>query len=175
LRYADKKLKNAARFYAKTSSGILVIVKTKGEFKRFSDHQSYPLMKIAAAFVLLLFPVVSFSQQLVMASNEPTVLYAKANRSLNLGDTKMADQIFRQVIEFYEQEGRVKEVSEGYLGMALAFAFNGHYRESIRYHKKALRAHHRYRAAESDDAIRFNLGLAYQLAGKERRAQKYLN
>jgi tetratricopeptide (TPR) repeat protein len=132
-------------------------------------------MKTTTAFLLVLLPLTTLCQDLILASNEPSGLYEKANQSLNLGDTKKADQIFRQVIEFYQQEGRVKEVSEGYLGMALAFAFSGHYKESIRYHKKALKAHHKYRDAESDDAIRFNLGLAYKLAGKERKAQRYLN
>jgi tetratricopeptide (TPR) repeat protein len=131
-------------------------------------------MKTTITSVLVLLSISAFCQDLIIASNEPLSLYEKANRSLDLGDTKTADQIFRQVIEFYEQEGRVKEVSESYLGMALAFAFNGHYKESIRYHKKALKAHHKYRHSESDDSIRFNLGLAYQLAGKERKAQRYL-
>lgn len=166
--------KNPARFYGRTSHRIHVIGKTKHAPKRFSYHQSNPRMKTATAFVFVFLPLATFCQQLILASNEPTVLYEKANQSLNVGNTKMANQIFRQVIEFYEQEGRVKEVSEGYLGMALAFAFNGHYKESIRYHKKALKAHHKYRVTESDDAILFNLGLAYQLAGKERKAKRYL-
>ena len=105
---------------------------------------------------------------------EPTGLLQEANNSLNQGDAKRAEIIFQQVIEFYEHEGRTKEVPENYLGMALAFAFNGHYKESIRYHKKALRAHHKYRQNESDNEIRLNLGLAYQLAGKERKARRFL-
>lgn len=134
-------------------------------------------MKFLSVFLLLLFPALAFCQEVMFANseNEPTGLYQKANESLNNGDTKLAMDIFKQVIEFYEEEGRTKEVSESYLGMALAFAFNGNYSESIRFHKKALRAHHKYRPQESDDAIRFNLGLAYQLAGKERKAKKILN
>jgi tetratricopeptide (TPR) repeat protein len=144
-------------------------------------------MKITGTFLLRFFPFVgiflllnffsipSFAQELMVANNEPTVLYKKANESLSMGDTKLAINIFEKVIDFYESEGRVKELSESYLGMALSFAFNGNYPESIRYHKKALRAHHKYRPNESDDAIMLNLGLAYQLAGKERKAKKYLN
>jgi tetratricopeptide (TPR) repeat protein len=144
-------------------------------------------MKITGTFLLRFFPftgtflllhfffVASFAQEVIVANNEPTVLYKKANESLSMGDTRLAINIFEKVIDFYESEGRVKELSESYLGMALSFAFNGNYPESIRYHKKALRAHHKYRPNESDDAIMLNLGLAYQLAGKERKAKKYLN
>jgi tetratricopeptide (TPR) repeat protein len=131
-------------------------------------------MKVLTPFCLLFISSLSFSQNLEIINSEPTALYAKANHSLSVGDTKHATDIFKQVINFYESEGRLKEVSESYLGMALAFAFNGNYQESIRYHKKALRAHHRYRAGESDDAIRLNLGLTYELAGKTRKAKKIL-
>lgn len=130
-------------------------------------------MKFVLAIFLFVSSVSSFAQIAIARSN-PQYLYQQANHSLDAGDVKSADLIFRQVIEFYELEGRTKEVSENYLGMAMAFAFNGHYKASIRYHKKALKAHHKYREDESDDAIRFNLGLAYQLAGKERKAKRYL-
>lgn len=137
--------------------------------------QSPTHMKVLTTFCLLLFSTLSFAQPVSLASAaEPTTLYARANESLSAGDTKNATSIFKQVIDFYQHEGRVKEVPESYLGMALAFAFTGHYTESIRFHKKALRAHHRYRCSESDDAIRLNLGLTYQLAGKDRRAKRLL-
>jgi hypothetical protein len=142
---------------------------------RSCNGQSPTLMKVLTTFSLLLFSTSSFAQHLALAStSEPTILYVRANESLSVGDTRNATTIFKQVIDFYQNEGRVKEVSESYLGMALAFAFNGHYAESIRFHRKALRAHHRYRCNESDDAIRLNLGLTYQLAGKERRAKRLL-
>lgn len=153
----------------------------KGENQTFSVRlrsffvQSPAHMKVLTTLCLLFFSLFTFAQDVSFASaTEPTTLYAKANESLSVGDTKNATSIFKQVINFYQNEGRVKEVSESYLGMALAFAFNGHYTESIRFHKKALRAHHRYRCSESDDAIRLNLGLTYQLAGKERRAKRLL-
>lgn len=130
-------------------------------------------MKFLTSFLLVVVPALCFSQDLTLPS-EPASLYAKASQSLNAGDSKDAENIFKQVIHFYKKEGRVKEVPESYLGMALAFAFNGDYEQSIRFHKKALRTHHRYRCDESDDAIRFNLGLTYQLAGKDRKAKKFL-
>ena len=138
-------------------------------------EQSPTRMKVLTTFGLVLFSALSFAQEISVASTtEPSILYARANESLSIGDTKNATSIFKQVIDFYQHQGRVREVPESYLGMALAFAFNGHYSESIRFHKKALRAHHRYRCSESDDAIRMNLGLTYQLAGKERRAKRLL-
>jgi tetratricopeptide (TPR) repeat protein len=132
-------------------------------------------MKLTSTLFLLLTISTVGLTQVVVANNEPTSLYREANESLSMGNTKLAINIFDKVIAFYEAEGRVKELPENYLGMALSFAFNGHYEESIRYHKKALRAHRRYRSTESADAIMLNLGLAYQLAGKDRKAKKYLN
>ena len=129
-------------------------------------------MKFMTLLGLLLVSLLTHAQEL--ASANPSLLFTEANQSLADGDTKHAEGIFKQVIEFYEQEGRVKEVSENYLGMAMAFAFSGHYAESIRFHKKALKAHHRYRPTEDDDAIRFNLGLTYLLAGKQRKAKRLL-
>ncbi|HEY0743633.1 MAG TPA: tetratricopeptide repeat protein [Chryseosolibacter sp.] len=131
-------------------------------------------MKVLTPFLVALIPTLCFSQHLTVSSTEPASLYAKASRSLSAGDTKQAEEIFKKVIDFYKKQGRVKEVPESYLGMALAFAFNGDYEQSIRFHKKALRTHHRYRCDESDDAIRLNLGLTYQLAGKDRKARKIL-
>ena len=132
-----------------------------------------PLLFLAAVFISL----TARGQEVVLAmtQNEPTGLYQQVNASLNSGDTRLAMDTFKKVIEFYECEGRVKELPQSYLGMALAFAFNGNYSESIRLHKKALRAHHKYRPHESDDAIRLNLGLTYQLAGKERKAKRYMS
>ena len=133
-----------------------------------------PSMKVLTSFCLLLIPLFTFSQDVTSTMQDPAALYVKANQSLSAGDTKQATEIFKEVIQLHQREGRLKEVSESYLGMALAFAFNGNYTESIRFHKKALRAHHRYRCDESDDAIRLNLGLTYQLAGKTRKAKRLL-
>lgn len=62
---------------------------------------------------------------------------------------------------------------EDYFAMALALALNGNYKESIIYHKKALRAHRKLRGDESLE-IRLNLGLTYELAGKHKRARRIL-
>jgi tetratricopeptide (TPR) repeat protein len=134
------------------------------------------IFRFTGTFLLLLAISANLSaQEMMVAHNEPATLYREAHESLSVGNTKLAINIFEKVIDYYESEGMVKELPESYLGMALSFAFNGNYPESIRYHKKALRAHRKYRRGESDDAIMLNLGLAYQLAGKERKAKKYLN
>lgn len=126
--------------------------------------------------LFFLFSSTAFCQDLAMASetgNEPLLLLKQAHLSLDAGNTRLAINIFEKVIEFYEHEGRQKEVPENYLGMALALAFNGNYHRSIQYHKKALRAHRKYKGRESAEEIRINLGLTYQLAGKDRKAKKY--
>jgi tetratricopeptide (TPR) repeat protein len=135
-------------------------------------------MKLHITFWLMLLSLSAVGQEVVVANDDPDMpvgLYKKANEFLTVGKTKLAINTFEKVIAFYEQEGRLKELPENYLGMALSFALNGHYPESIRYHKKALRAHRKYKSTESPDEIMINLGLAYQLAGKERKAKKYLN
>lgn len=133
-------------------------------------------MKYTFLFAFLLcFSFAGKAQEVLAAANEPASLYREANQSLSMGNTKLAINIFQKVIDYYKQEGMMKALAENYLGMALSFAFNGNYEESISYHKKALRAHKKYRSAEPADAILLNLGLTYQLAGKERKARKYLN
>ena len=135
-------------------------------------------MKFLITFAFLFLSFAAISQEVIVADNsgnEPTSLYQKVNESLTIGNTRLALNIFEKVIDFYEHEGRLKELPENYLGMALSLALNGHYPESIRYHKKALRAHRRYKSKEPADEIMINLGLAYRLAGKERKAKKYLN
>jgi tetratricopeptide (TPR) repeat protein len=135
-------------------------------------------MKFITTISLLLLSATVFSQDVVIANNgaaEPIGLYMKVNESLTRGNTKLALDIFKDVIKFYEEEGRLNELPANYLGMALSLALNGHYPESIRYHKKALKAHRKYKPHESPDEIKINLGLAYQLAGKDKKAKRYLN
>lgn len=135
-------------------------------------------MKFLITFAFLFLSFAAISQEVIVADhsgNVPIGLYKKANEFLTIGNTKLAIDIFEKVIDFYETEGRLNELPENYLGMALSLALNGHYPESIRYHKKALRAHRRYKSKEPADEITINLGLAYRLAGKERKAKKYLN
>jgi tetratricopeptide (TPR) repeat protein len=132
-------------------------------------------MKNPLALLFLLFSLSTFGQDVsVESSAQPFGLYKEANQSLNNGDTKNAILIYDKLVDFYEHEGRQTELPESYLGMALSFALNGNYNESIRYHKKALRAHHRYKRNESALEIELNLGMAYQLAGKDRKAKRYL-
>jgi tetratricopeptide (TPR) repeat protein len=132
-------------------------------------------MKNPLALLFLLSSISCFAQDVsVELPAQPFGLYKEANQSLNNGDTKNAILIYGKLVEFYEQEGRQTELPESYLGMALSFALNGNYNESIRYHKKALRAHHRYKRNESALEIELNLGMAYQLAGKDRKAKRYL-
>jgi tetratricopeptide (TPR) repeat protein len=132
-------------------------------------------MKNTLAFLILLSALSTFGQDIsAELPAAPSTLYREANESLNNGDKKNAILIYDKVVDFYEQEGRQAELAESYLGMALSFALNGNYPESIRYHKKALRAHHRYKKKESSLEIELNLGMAYQLAGKDRKAKRYL-
>jgi tetratricopeptide (TPR) repeat protein len=133
-------------------------------------------MKFLITFGLLLISLQSMAQYaLALSESDQTMrLYKEANESLSSGNKKQALERFDQVIEFFETQGRSKELPENYMGMALSLAFTGHYTESIRYHKKALRAHRKYKSAESADEIRINLGLVYQLAGKEKKSRKYL-
>jgi tetratricopeptide (TPR) repeat protein len=132
-------------------------------------------MKLTIVFTLLCLS--SFAQDLAMTPSEkiePLDLYRSANASLVSGDTRRAIHFYKEVVEFYHQQHRANELPESYLGMALSFALNGHYPQSIRYHKKALRAHRKYRRNDSADEILFNMGLAYQLAGKDKKSRKYL-
>jgi tetratricopeptide (TPR) repeat protein len=132
-------------------------------------------MKNPLTFLFLLLSLSSFGQGVLLESTAQLFgLYKQANQSLSIGDTKNAILIYDKLVDFYEHEGRQSELPESYLGMALSFALNGNYKESIRYHKKALRAHHRYRPNESALEIELNLGMAYQLAGKDRKAKRYL-
>ena len=135
-------------------------------------------MRFATTFSVLLVSMSAYCQEIIIASNrspEPLNLLKQAHSSLGEGNVRLAINIFEKVISFYENEGRQKELAENYLGMALAFALNGNYDESIQFHKKALRAHKKYKSNESADEILTNLGLAYHLAGKVKKARKYLN
>jgi tetratricopeptide (TPR) repeat protein len=128
------------------------------------------------SFIVIAFN--SFSQELILARNtssEPYNLFREASQSLDKGHTRQAVHKFEKIIEFYEHSGRQSELAQYYFGMALAFAFNENYRQSIRYHKKALRAHNRYTSSHPPQEILINLGLTYELAGRKNKAKKYLN
>ena len=135
-------------------------------------------MRILLFSTLVLSSLCSFSQDVILARNtpaEPFNLFMEANQSLDAGHTRDAVQKFEKAIQFYQNSGRQSELAEQYFGMALAFALNRNYRQSIRYHKKALRAHTRYTSSEPAPEILINLGLTYQLAGRPQMAKKYLN
>ena len=135
-------------------------------------------MRIVLICALALSSLSTLGQDVILARNttaEPFNLFMEANQSLDAGNTREAVQKFEKAIQFYQNSGRQSELAEHYFGMALAFAFNKNYRQSIRYHKKALRAHTRYTSREPAPEILINLGLTYQLAGRPYMAKKYLN
>jgi tetratricopeptide (TPR) repeat protein len=135
-------------------------------------------MRILLLSALVLLSFCTFAQEVILARNtpaEPFNLFLEANQSLDAGHTREAVQKFEKAIQFYQISGRQSELAEHYFGMALAFALNKNYRQSIRYHKKALRAHNRYTSSEPAPEILINLGLTYQLAGRPHMAKKYLN
>jgi tetratricopeptide (TPR) repeat protein len=132
-------------------------------------------MKFIAALVALIISSPLFSQDLTLLqdiNSEPFELYKQANKSLDNGDAKEAVSMFHKVIHFYKREGRYDELPASYFGMALSLALSEHYKKSIQFHKKAIRAHRKYKSGESYDEIIINLGLTYELAGKEKRAKK---
>lgn len=134
-------------------------------------------MRHLLLYFLILVAGTSFGQDLILASNtssEPLNLFREASQSLDAGHTRQAVQKFEKIVEFYHHSGRESELAQHYFGMALAFAFSENYRQSIRYHKKALRAHNRYTSSEPAQEILINLGLTYQLAGRHKKAKKYL-
>jgi tetratricopeptide (TPR) repeat protein len=130
-------------------------------------------MKNLFLLPMILVPLIVSGQQIVAASNEPVVLYEIINNALANDKPKDAIHQFKKIIDYYEGQGKTEEMPEQYFGMALALALNGHYRESIRYHKKAIRAHRKYRTGEPTE-IFINMGLTYSLAGKARKARRFL-
>ncbi len=102
------------------------------------------------------------------------LMYKRANELLYAGDTKKALAVFDKVADYFIKENKLTALPEHYLGTALSLALSGHYSASIRYHKKALRAHRKYKSTQPDEAISVNLGLVYQLAGKDRKSKRHL-
>lgn len=130
-------------------------------------------------FFLIVMALTSFKatcQEIAGASrNDNTFqVYKKANELLSSGDTKEALALFDRIAAHFIHQNELKELPAHYMATALSLAFSGHYSQSIRYHKKALRAHRKYKSAEPNEAINMNLGLVYQLAGKDRKSKKHL-
>ncbi len=113
------------------------------------------------------------AQQVFSSTDESLLLYQSINSQLSEGKVKGAIETFNKVIAFYENENREQEIPQGYFAMALALALNDNYKKSIRFHKKAIRIHRKYRNDEPLE-IEINLGLTYQLAGKNKKARKIL-
>jgi tetratricopeptide (TPR) repeat protein len=130
-------------------------------------------MKHVCALILALMPFVVMSQSVYSASSEPLATYHDINKALSADDTKQALRLFDKIIAYYESSGENAMLADSYFGMALALALNGDYRHSIRYHKKAIKAHHKFKQGEPIE-MSINLGLTYQLAGKQRKAKRIL-
>jgi tetratricopeptide (TPR) repeat protein len=124
--------------------------------------------------MFVLNPLILSAQTLITASNEPGVLYEQINAALEKDNLRQAIDDFQAVIAYYESQGREQELPEKYFGMALVLALNGHYTESIKFHKKAIRMHRKFSPYHPTE-IFINLGLTYELAGKYRKAKKWLN
>jgi tetratricopeptide (TPR) repeat protein len=124
--------------------------------------------------ISLLFALGGKAQSLITSkSGDLAGTYQHIGILLSDNHVRSAEKIFSRVIDVYRAEQKSEALSEQYFGMALALAFNGHYRKSIAYHKKALRAHKKFRSTEPDEIV-FNLGLTYYLAGKMRKAKVIL-
>lgn len=130
-------------------------------------------MKPLYLILLACCPLIVSGQQVVTASNQSLEVYQHINNALATDQPDRAIAIFEQLMSDYESQGLQNDLPESYFGMAFALALNGHYKQSIRYHKKAVRAHRKYRKGEPTEIL-LNMGLTYVLAGKDRKARKYL-
>lgn len=108
---------------------------------------------LLAAFFMSI-TVSGFSNQRVVAVPADTAHVAKFTR-----------KDFRNVPK--------EELAETYFAIAFNLALSGDYRQSIRFHKKAIRMHKKFHDTDPLE-INLNLGLTYHLAGKMRKARKYI-
>ncbi len=131
------------------------------------------VMKSLAIALICLSSLACSAQEIAYASVKPLALYEDINLSLSRDNVKDALATFKGLIAFYKSTHQYDQLPESYFGMALALAFNGNYKESIRYHKLAIRAHKKLNKQEAVE-MNINLGLTYKLAGKEKKAQRIL-
>jgi hypothetical protein len=131
------------------------------------------LMKPLAIALICLSSLAAKAQEIVFASAEPLAFHEKINLSLSGDNVKDALTTFKNLIAYYKSTHQYDQLPESYFGMALALALNGNYRESIHYHKLAMRAHKKLNKQEAVE-MNINLGLTYKLAGKEKKAQRIL-
>jgi len=106
---------------------------------------------------------------------EPSSLFTLATRSLEYGNRRVAQNTFDDIVKFYQQTGRLTELPETYFWMGLVLALNENYHKSIRYHKKAIRAHKKYKRNDNYDEIVINLALTYGLSGRQRKSDRLLS
>jgi hypothetical protein len=130
-------------------------------------------MKPLAIALIILSSFASNAQELVTSSASVLAFYEEINLSLSEDKVKDARDTFHKMIMHFKSTDQVAKLPESYFGMALALALTGHYKESIHYHKLAMRAH---KKIHKEDAIEMsiNLGLTYKLAGKEKKAHRIL-
>ncbi|HYG02706.1 MAG TPA: tetratricopeptide repeat protein [Chryseosolibacter sp.] len=128
-------------------------------------------MKLHLALIFV--PLFVAGQGNSILSEEPLITYASINNSLLLENTARAIGDFERMLAGSVDKTNIQKLAEDYFGMALALALNGNYRESIYYHRKALRAH-RKAYHEKSLEMTINLGLTYQLAGKDKKARRIL-
>lgn len=131
------------------------------------------LMRPLAIALICLSSLAGKAQEIVFASAEPLAFYEKINLSLSGDNVKDALATFKSLIAYYKSTHQYNQLPESYFGMALALALNGDYKESIHYHKLAIRAHKKLTKQEAVE-MNINLGLTYKLAGKEKKAQRIL-
>lgn len=119
---------------------------------------------------VFLFGSSTFAQE-VIASAESLDLHKAP--SLSFDNPSQVCKIFKEAVRSDKKSGDYQQISEKYFALALGLALNGHYKRSIRFHKKAIRIHERFR---DDDPleIELNLGLTYHLAGKTKKAKRIL-
>ncbi|HYC87337.1 MAG TPA: hypothetical protein VEB86_19025 [Chryseosolibacter sp.] len=130
-------------------------------------------MKTLYLILLTCCPLIVSGQEIVVAANPSAEVYQHINNALATDQPHRAIAIFERLMDYYESQGMKQDLPESYFGMAFALALNGHYKESIRYHRKAIRAHRKYRQGEPTEIL-INMGLTYVLAGKDRKAKKFL-
>ena len=130
-------------------------------------------MKALAVALIFLSSIASSAQELVCSSAEPLAFFEQIHLSLSKDHVEDALETFKSLIAHYKSTHQYSKLPESYFGMALALAFNGNYRESIHYHKLAMRAHRKHNKNEAFEMM-INLGLTYELAGKHKKAHRIL-
>jgi hypothetical protein len=135
----------------------------------------YDNMKILPIALIICFSSIAVRAQELLTWNDsqPIAFYEDIQLSLSNDHVKDALHTFSRVIAHYKRTGEIDKLPESYFGMALALAMSGNYKESIRYHKLAIRSHRKIHHNDATE-MSINLGLTYLLAGRERKAHRIL-